>query len=106
MTDLPHFALPFRFANGHAVEVEQDTTDEIMMCCLAVILCPEGFRVELPEFGYPDPTFSQGVPDAQALEAVLANWEPRAQQLTQSRLDARDALVSYVTVRVGTPSED
>lgn len=106
MAEIPHFALPFRFTNGGAVVVEQDTADEIMTCALAVLLCPKGYRVEVPEFGYPDPTFTEGRPDAQVVEAVLGNWEPRAQELVETRADALDALVAYVYVRIGAPSED
>jgi hypothetical protein len=106
VTDLPHFALPFRFENGSAVVVEQDTTDEILTCELAILLCPVGFRMELPEFGIPDPTFSQRSPDVEAIAAALAAWEPRAQETMSGQLDALDELISHVTVRVGTPSDD
>jgi hypothetical protein len=104
--DQPHFALPFRFAAGGAAVVEQDTSDEIMTCVLAVLLCPVGFRVELPTFGIPDPTFSEGVPDAQVIEAAVSEWEPRAQAIVTARPDVLDALVAYVTTAVDTPSED
>jgi hypothetical protein len=106
MIDLPHFSIPFRFVNGAAVVFEQDTTDEIMACDLAILLCPLGFRVELPTFGIPDLTFSQGLPNTDVLEAALAEWEPRSQQLIASEPDALDALIAHVSVRVGTPSED
>ena len=106
MTDLPHFAIPFRFDNGAAVVVEQDTTDEILGCELAILLCPVGFRVELPEFGIPDPTFSQGVPDVEVIAAALTAWEPRSQEKVTGQLDALDELISHVTVRVDTPSDD
>lgn len=106
MTDLPHFALPFRFANGAAVVVEQDTTDEILTCELAILLCPVGFRVELPDFGIADPTFSQGVPDVSVIAAALTQWEPRSQEVVSGQLDALDELISHVQVRVGAPSDD
>lgn len=106
MADIPHFALPFRFAGGAAVVVEQDTTDEIMSCELAILLCPIGFRVELPDFGIPDPAFSQGVPDVEVIAAALTLWEPRSQEAVTGQLDALDELISHVSVRVGTPSDD
>jgi hypothetical protein len=106
MTDLPHFALPFRFDAGAAAVVEQDTTDEIMTCALAVLLCPVGARMELPAFGIPDPTFSEANVDAGVIAAALTTWEPRAQQVVESNPDALDDLVAHVTVRLNTPSDD
>jgi hypothetical protein len=103
---IPHFAIPFRFAGGAAVVTEQDTTDEILGCELAILLCPVGFRVELPEFGIADPTFSQGIPDVDAIAAALIAWEPRSQDTVAGQLDALDELISHVMVRVGTPSDD
>jgi hypothetical protein len=69
MTDIPHFSVPLRFVNGAAVVLEQDTTDEIMTCGLAILLCPLGSRVELPTFGIPDPSFTQGLPSTDVIEA-------------------------------------
>lgn len=103
---IPHFSFPFRFDNGHAVVVDQDTTDEIMACELAIVLCPLGFRVELPDFGILDPTFSEGGVNVEAIAAALSAWEPRSQEVVTGVLDALDELVSRVTVRVGTPSTD
>jgi len=106
MADLPHLALPLRFVNGAAVVTEQDTGDEIMACVLAIILCPLGFRVELPDFGVPDPTFSQGVVRTDGVDVAVTAWEPRAHENTDAWMDEFDAFVSHVLVRVGAPSED
>lgn len=106
MAELPHFALPFRFVAGGAAVLEQDSKDEIMACATAIILCPLGFRVELPAFGIADPTFTEGVARADAIEAALDEWEPRAAELVHAEPDAFDAFVSNVTVRIGAPSLD
>lgn len=110
MTDVPHFTLPFRFdpsgAGMTAVVAEQDTTDEIMSCVLAVLLCPEGFRAESPAFGIEDPTFTEGVADRDAIAAALAEWEPRAHSIVTARVDALDALLDYVLVALDVPSGD
>lgn len=106
MADLPHFALPLQFSNGAAVVYEQDTTDEILSCVLAILLCPLGYRVELPTFGLADPTFTEGLVRTDAINAALSEWEPRAAQDSDSWLDELDAFVSHVRVRIGTPSED
>ena len=106
MTDIPHFAIPFRFAGGAAVVVEQDTTDEILSCELAILLCPVGFRMELPAFGIPDPTFSEGAPDANVIAAALTTWEPRSQEMVTSQIDSIDELIARVNVRFAAPSDD
>lgn len=106
MTDIPHFAIPFRFSNGSAVVVEQDATDEIMGCVAAILLCPLGFRVEVPTFGIEDPTFTEGNVDAAAIELALSTWEPRAHEIVTTWPDAVDALMAHVYVRIDTPSED
>lgn len=106
MTDIPHFALPFRFVNGAAVVFEQDTTDEILSCVLAIMLCPLGYRVELPTFGITDPTFTQMPVNTAELELVLDTWEPRSHEAAGVLPDAADSLMAHVLVRVGVTSED
>lgn len=79
MAGLPHFSVPFQFGtNGQAVVVEQDTVAEIASCCRVVLSCPVGHRPELPAFGLVEQEFRQGGPDADAIRAALATWEPRA----------------------------
>lgn len=75
---VPHLSYPFRFgANGHANVLEQDFLDEVANCCTVVLKCPVGFRIELPEFGAVDQTFTTR-PDVDALVGALQQWEPRA----------------------------
>jgi phage baseplate assembly protein W len=96
MTDVPHFALPFRFDRGAAVVVEQDSTDEVVGCCLSILLCPTGFRAEMPEYGIEDPTFAQGQVDADNLVSAVRRWEPRADATFTQEPDAADELVLHV----------
>jgi hypothetical protein len=101
MTLVPHFSLPFRFTPQAAVS-EQDSIDEVADCCLAVLVCPLGFRVELPIFGIPDPTFSSPTVDIDELRDAVDRWEPRASTLLERRagLDELVANVeAYVQVR-------
>jgi hypothetical protein len=106
MTDIPHFALPLRFENGAAVVVDQDTTDDVLSCALAVLLCPLGFRAELSDFGIEDPTFSEGFVDTEAIAEALAEWEPRAQSVVTTRMDAGDNLIQSVLAALDVPSID
>ncbi len=97
MSDVPHFALPFRFASPQVAVTEQDSLEEISDCVVATLLCPEGFRVELPAFGWPDPTFGPGV-DPRELRETIDTWEPRAQSTLSAHWDTDDELVQHVQV--------
>jgi phage baseplate assembly protein W len=106
VTDVPHFSLPFRFATPAAAVSEQDSLDEIADCVLAVLLCPRGFRVELPSFGLEDPTFSSPAPDLDAIREAVELWEPRATVLLDEHPDLLDELVGHVEVDVTLRTED
>lgn len=78
MIENPHFAIPFRFLSGHAVENEQDSIDDIAACVEAILRTEPGSRLDAPEFGTPDQTFSTGV-NVQEVERDIRRWEPRAE---------------------------
>lgn len=101
MTDIPHFALPFRVENGAVAESEQDTNDEIADCVQAIVRYPLGYRIELPGFGVPEQEFQQGGADPIVIQAQIDTWEPRAGALTTAEIDALVATV-HVTVTGGT----
>jgi len=103
--DVPHFSLPFRFASPQAAVTEQDSLDEIADCVFAILLCPAGFRVELPAFGLPDPTFAMTAPDLDEIRTVIDQWEPRAAVLLSERPDLLDVLIARVEVLVQIRSE-
>lgn len=105
MTDVPHFALPFRFANPQAAVNEQDSLDEIADCVYAILVCPAGFRVELPTFGLVDPTFSSPGPDLDEIRETIETWEERAGLLLDSEIDALDELIARVHVDVQVRTE-
>jgi predicted component of type VI protein secretion system len=105
MPDVPHFDLPFRFTPQAAV-VEQDSVEEIAECVLAVLLCPRGYRTELPEYGVPDPTFSTPRVDQLAIRRTIETWEPRAQLLMSQETDALDQLIQRVQVLVRVRTEE
>lgn len=106
MTSVPHFALPFRFANPHAATTEQDSIDEIADCCFAILVCPQGFRVEMPTFGLPDPVFSPQPLDLDVLREAIDTWEPRASILVSDHPDAFDELLARLEVDVHVRTED
>jgi phage baseplate assembly protein W len=103
---VPHFNLPFRFGGGAASVVDQDTTDDVLACVLAIMLCPKGYRAELPDFGVEEMTFDEREPDLTKLAQAIIEWEPRADALLTTAPDRFDDLVHYVAVRLGTRSAD
>jgi phage baseplate assembly protein W len=105
VTVVPHFSLPFRFSPP-AATTEQDSLEEITDCCTAILLCPQTFRVELPEFGLPDPTFSTPNVDLNVVRATVERWEPRAALLLDQYPDALDNLVTHVEALIQLRTEE
>jgi phage baseplate assembly protein W len=93
MADIPHFSFPFRrTANGKTVEVvEQDMDDEILDCIEVLLTTERGERIELPDYGLPDPLFIQGGTSLEMVRQIIATWEPRA-NATVTRTELVDML--------------
>lgn len=99
---VPHFDLPFRLSGLHAVEVDQDSIEDITNCVEAVIRTFKGARIELPDFGIDDPTFSlQPLAVQDVVQAVL-DQEPRASLLISQHPDQFNQTITDVLVRVST----
>lgn len=103
-TAVPHFAYPFRFGPP-AATTEQDSLAEIADCVVVILLCPETFRVELPEFGLPDPTFSTPIVDLNVIRTAVERWEPRAAVLLEEDPDLLDQLIVRVQALVQLRTE-
>lgn len=80
MADIPHFSFPFRrAATGKSVVVtEQDMDDEILDCLEVLLTTERGERIDLPDYGLPDPLFVQSGMSLETVQQVIATWEPRA----------------------------
>lgn len=104
---VPHFELPFRFVGSPAKAAvdEQDSIEEIAGCVYAVMVCPLGFRAELPEFGIADPTFRQQPLDLEELAVPIELWEPRAQTILAD-VENADELVAEIGVQVSVRTEE
>lgn len=100
MTDIPHFRIPFEFVTDGrgiaAAETEQGSGDEIFDCVQAIVRTQKGVRIENPEFGVEDQTFSTDINIVRLQEDVL-RWEPRANVVFESRIDEVDRLVRIVS---------
>jgi hypothetical protein len=105
VTELPHFSVPFRFTPAAAV-TDQGSIDEIVDCIVAILVCRRGFRVELPAFGLPDPTFTSPGPDLDEIRRAVETWEPRAAVTLTEYPDLLDELVARVELGVQLRTED
>ena len=100
MADEPtpvHFAFPFRWdPTGHAAVNEQDSIEDVVDCVICSILTPYGWRVDEPEFGITDPTFSAPI-DTGLLMTEVDRDEPRAKPILEPIIDeeiTRDEFVA------------
>jgi hypothetical protein len=85
--DIPQFAAPFSMSptidletglSVGAAEVEQGSEADIEAQVYNVLVCPQGFRLDEPEFGAPPVQFSNApLPIADVLAAVQ-RWVPGA----------------------------
>jgi phage baseplate assembly protein W len=105
MTALPHFSYPFRFGGPNAAVSEQDSLEEIADCCATVLLCPLGYRDELPEFGLPPQTFATPAPDRDDIRGALDMWEPRAATLLTIDPTTADELLARLELLVWVRTE-
>ena len=88
MTDT--FAFPFRIdTNGLPRVVEQDTLEEIEQNVMVLVLTELGERQEVPGFGVPDPTFTQGRIDVELIHDAAVEWDERAELAFDEGLDGR-----------------
>ena len=106
MTSIPHFDLPFRFASPQAAVVEQDSIEEVSECVLAVLLCPQGYRPDLPEFGIEDPAFAQMPLDKDGIRRAVETWEPRATLALVDEIVPGDETAANMRVMVQLRTEE
>jgi len=89
LVKVPQFAVPFRVENGDVVEVEQGSVEEIQACVEAVLHTLVGSRIDEPDFGIPDESFSQlgPNPSAESYLAAVEAAEPRAHLIGKARIE-------------------
>ena len=100
MANSPHFAFPFRVERRSAAVVDQNSVAEIESCVEATLRTPLGTRLEEPEYGIPDETFTQvpADPTAEVYLAAVEAQEPRARGLGTARL--RELAIKHVTIEL------
>lgn len=98
--ETPHFSYPFRFADGAAAVVEQDSLDEVSDAVLRITNTEKGERDDLPEFGVTYPLFDQVPVDMERLTEEIREWEPRANLSGSQRIDSLDELLTVIRLEV------
>lgn len=76
--ELPHFSAEFTITRTGSTYVEQASEEDIVACCYRLLVCPEGFREDLPEFGLEELTFQTIPLDLSIIEETIERWESRA----------------------------
>ena len=79
MSEPQHLNSPFSFnAKGESVTVEEESPACILAGVYNIVVCPEGFREDEPEFGIPPLEFSTVPVHVRALQEAVKRWEPEA----------------------------
>lgn len=100
MTVVPHLALPFRISGGSPTCNEQDTAADVRDCVEAIVRTVQGQRIELPDFGIPDETFTESGAEPAEIQVAVQTWEPRAAAEAAANNESLDAYISEITVDI------
>lgn len=105
MTDVPHLAVPLRVQNGQWEYVEQDTEDEVAQCVRNICMFERGYRVEDPDFGIADPTFTIMPIDTSDISAAIEEYEDRAEVDIYQQISEDGRASIRLEVRIPTSEE-
>lgn len=98
-----HLTVPMTLsATGSYGCVDQDSPADVTSCVRVLLRTRVGERLEVPQFGVPDPTFmTAGQGWAGVLEQAVQRWEPRAAGAAIPVVINEDGTA---TVQVGVPT--
>lgn len=98
--ELPHFAYPFgRTADGKAVAVvEQSSGQHISGQEYAVVVTPQGYRIERPDFGWPWPEFANVPLDLGPLQQALRSFVPDSDAKVTEWADAASEAIRHIRI--------
>lgn len=101
--EIPHLDLPFRFVGLNGVAgarvVEQDSSEDVLVCIQSILRFTQGERTELPEFGLPSLPFVEGDIDTDEIKAIVEEWEDRATAEVTQEIDLVDTALRLVKVQ-------
>jgi hypothetical protein len=98
MAEFPHFDLPLRFENGGLAVVEQDSLEDVQNKVETLVRCPQGFRDELPDFGWPRQTFATVPLDVSVNQSLIDEWVPDARATLTEHGESLDETVRHIVV--------
>jgi phage baseplate assembly protein W len=101
---IPHLAIPLQTVGGAWGVVEQDTEAEVAQCVRNIVAFERGFRIEDPDFGIIDPTFTTMPIDTNDIVQAVAEYEQRA-EIEVAQEVAPDGSVT-VRLAVTVPSSE
>lgn len=91
----PVLPFPPEIRDGEFVLVEQNDHYEIEGCVELIARTPQGYIESLPKMGLLDYTLTRGAPPAGEIRAATIAFEPRVNEIVDSRLVE---LVAIVTI--------
>lgn len=96
-----HLRVPFEISGDRALVVDDGSEDEIIQNVAVIVGTFRGERLTIPDFGITDPTFEMAdeALDTAELEAVIEQWEPRAEASFTRTTGERQ---SEITIQVAT----
>lgn len=95
---IPKFRIPLRVENGRMALVEQSSQDNVAACVYTILSYERGSRIEDPDFGIENPSFSQFPFDTREWLEQIARYEPRASVETQQEIEDT---IGAILVEVG-----
>lgn len=99
-----HFKFPFRWdSRGRARTVAQGSYEEVEQGVRVLFLTHRGERLEVPEFGIEEVTFSSEI-DTDRLQATALEWDERAEVVLNDTIDG-EPMIHNLLVQV-TERED
>lgn len=105
MADIPHLAMPLRVQGTQWVVVEQDTEEEVAQCVANICAFERGYRIEDPDFGIVDPTFTIMPIDTTDIAAAVEEYEERAEVDIYQDISEDGRASIRLEVRVPTSEE-
>lgn len=98
--EIPHISQLFTIGRLGTAVVEQDSIEDIAACVYRTVVCPQGFREALPDFGVPSLAFATVPVPVAELRAAVERAEPRAALTTREEQEALNDAYRRVTLEV------
>lgn len=95
-----------RYDGRRMAMVQQDSSDDIVMCITNLLLTRPGEREMNPEYGSQDLTFARQPIDEHALHMVIEEWEPRAAVVIEQDPKFLDELAVRIQISISRADQE